>query len=501
MSSRRQSPTPRRVVPIKRADGDPLIRSDIQYDLLSSIFSDATDAFTNPWKNSRLTCFRDLYVDAILNSSKATKALKDKMLNSPQFATSFAMLSLLVNVGRINTTMSFFPEMKTAIRTYHPIPALQKTEGNLQDAPRIKHLLKASFLVGDGNAPPITPQDINSRLNEGRRPSTNITNLLFVLSSHSVAVQKYFKPTDDFPLQLDFLDLFLRTEVSSISRARAFLWICWKFLEKHDDDINNPFSAVEGCAPTFVQLSREQMVLENVDPEEEKIIAEKLITSRGQIVMNNSLKEAQKDSTRSLDDLPQDLQTSVLDDKSRVHRNETGNTRIKATQAAKERKALADKLRRERKVREQLEDAQSEGEYGPDFIDRDKRVYSDHRQPQANYLRQSVPSSHYVRNLNPTTEGSDLQLRYSPYKHHKQDTPYVSSQLYKMHRAPPSPTTMLQYAWNTIMTTDPLVDSDDELGNENTRQDYLQRIDVLSRIRGKSPTPETELLGSIGQSS
>ena len=54
--------------------------------------------------------------------------------------------------------------MKTAIRTYHPIPALQRTEGNLQDAPRIKHILKASLLVEDGNVPPITPQDIISRL-------------------------------------------------------------------------------------------------------------------------------------------------------------------------------------------------------------------------------------------------------------------------------------------------------------------------------------------------
>jgi hypothetical protein len=56
-----------------------------------------------------------------------------------------------------------FPEMKTAIRTYHPIPALQKTEGNLQDAPRIKHILKASFLAEESNIPPITPQDIISR--------------------------------------------------------------------------------------------------------------------------------------------------------------------------------------------------------------------------------------------------------------------------------------------------------------------------------------------------
>ena len=188
------------------------------------------------------------------------------------------------------------------------------------------------------------------------------------------AVQKYFKPSEDFPLQLDFLDLFLRTEVSSASRSRAFLWICWKFLEKHDDDASNPFSAPESGAPAFELLSKERTVLENVDPEEEKIIAERLITSRNQIVMNNSIKEAQKESARFPDDVNQDLQSSVLDDRPKAQRGETSSTRNKAAQEAKERKALADKLRRERireKAREQLEEAQSEGEYGLDLVDRE----------------------------------------------------------------------------------------------------------------------------------
>ncbi|KAF8349890.1 hypothetical protein F5887DRAFT_405062 [Amanita rubescens] len=495
MSSRRQSPTPRRVVPIKRADGEPLTRSDIQYDLLSDIFSDTSNAFTNPWKNSKPTCFRDLYVDAIINSPKATKALKDKMSNSPTFATSFAMLSLLVNVGRINTTMSFFPEMKTAIRTYHPIPALQKAEGNLQDAPRIKHILKASLLSEDGNMPPITPQDIVSRLSDGQRPSTSITNLLFVLASHSVAVQKYFKPTEDFPLQLDFLDLFLRSEISSPSRGRAFLWMCWKFLEKHDDDSSNPFSGLEGRAPAFALLSKEQTVLENIDPEEEKIIAEKLILARNQIVMNNSIKEAQKEAIRFPDDINQDLPSSVLDDRSKVPRGETSSTRNKAAQAAKERKAMADKLRRERirEKREQLDDAQSDGDHGLDLVDRpgDRRGYNDYRQRPG---RRSDLTSRHIRNASPIPEASGHQRRYSPYKQHKQDATFLSSQLQKLQKDLPPSMTMLQHAWHMIRTTDPLVDSDDELGDDDTRLDYMQRMSILSRIRGKSPTPEPELL-------
>ena len=111
MASRRPSPTPRRVVALKRADGEPLTRADVQYDFLQAIFSDSQSVFTDPYlKNGaqpgdRL-CFRDLYIKSISYSPKATKALKDKMTESSVFSLDFAMLSLLVNVGRINTTMS-----------------------------------------------------------------------------------------------------------------------------------------------------------------------------------------------------------------------------------------------------------------------------------------------------------------------------------------------------------------------------------------------------------
>jgi len=110
-ASRRQSPTPRRVIPIKRADGEPLTRADIQYDLLQAIFDDPQEVFTNPYPPTGTEaggklCFRNLYINSILRSPKATKALKDKMNESSEFALDFSMLSLLVNVGRVNTTMS-----------------------------------------------------------------------------------------------------------------------------------------------------------------------------------------------------------------------------------------------------------------------------------------------------------------------------------------------------------------------------------------------------------
>lgn len=57
-----------------------------------------------------------------------------------------------------------FPEMKTALRTYHPVPALQRTNGNLQDAPRIKNILKSCFRPGEEQGNCTTPGDVLARL-------------------------------------------------------------------------------------------------------------------------------------------------------------------------------------------------------------------------------------------------------------------------------------------------------------------------------------------------
>ncbi|KJA12745.1 hypothetical protein HYPSUDRAFT_81192 [Hypholoma sublateritium FD-334 SS-4] len=95
------------------------------------------------------------------------------MLETPAFATEFAKIALLTNVGRINTTMAFFPEMKTALRTYHPVPSLQKTDGNAQDAPRIKNCLKAVVLPAEAkSAPPSAPDEVLAKLRTGARPPT-----------------------------------------------------------------------------------------------------------------------------------------------------------------------------------------------------------------------------------------------------------------------------------------------------------------------------------------
>ena len=86
-----------------------LTRRDIQYDLLDAIFSDPTRAFTNPAapedSANKLT-FRELYINALYDSAKCSRVLKDKMREIPAFALELAKISLLANVGRINTTMA-----------------------------------------------------------------------------------------------------------------------------------------------------------------------------------------------------------------------------------------------------------------------------------------------------------------------------------------------------------------------------------------------------------
>lgn len=227
----------KKILPIKKNDAEMLTRDDIQFDLLDAIFKDSTKAFTDPTGKITKLTFSELYIGALHQSSRCSKVLKDKMKETPAFATELAKISLLANVGRINTTMAcaypklmtfasyltashkiVFPEMKTALRTYHPVPSLQKTDGNLQDAPRIKNCLKAALLPSEQrDGPPTSLAEVLDRLvrlpltfssvdrkpscqqRGGRRPPTSIVSLIFVMSNQttvsSMAAVPQFKRT------------------------------------------------------------------------------------------------------------------------------------------------------------------------------------------------------------------------------------------------------------------------------------------------------------------
>lgn len=92
---------------LKKDDGEPLWRKDIQYDFLRLIFEDDNAVFTNSYdENLPKQNFADLYIDAMARSSKTSKILRDKLLSEHEPAKNMAMVCLLVNLGRMNTTLN-----------------------------------------------------------------------------------------------------------------------------------------------------------------------------------------------------------------------------------------------------------------------------------------------------------------------------------------------------------------------------------------------------------
>jgi Ino eighty subunit 1 len=110
--------------------------------------------------------------------------------------------------------------------------------------------------------------------------------------------------------------VFTRTEISSASRARAFLWLCFNYLENpgsasddyDEEEKPNPFAdPAKDSAPALINLTAEEAALENVDTPEEKELAEKLVANRDQIVKANAaikvaVKESEKDITKPDDE-------------------------------------------------------------------------------------------------------------------------------------------------------------------------------------------------------
>src|SRR5205085_2617273 len=120
-----------------------------------------------------------------------------------------------------------FPEMRAQLRTYHPIPALQSGQEQnaklLQDAPRIKSILKG---VQEDRNEPFTWEQLLECRKRGLKPLTSPVSLIFLFGTYCQKMTElHFSPPREF------YDLFNRTSVSSSSRANAFLWLCWHYLE------------------------------------------------------------------------------------------------------------------------------------------------------------------------------------------------------------------------------------------------------------------------------
>ncbi|RDW57935.1 putative INO80 chromatin remodeling complex (Ies1) [Aspergillus mulundensis] len=259
---------------LKKEDGIPLWRKDIQYQFLKLVFEDKTPVFTRWPDGEKNLDFADIYIDAMARSSKTSKILKDKLQSDKQAAISMAMVCLLVNFGRMNTTLNFFPEMRAQLRTYHSIPSLQAHQDpnaykQLQDAPRLKSILK-------GASEDVDQPNTLDKIKRENIPRTNPVNLIFVLAQYAPKVSEmhFFPPRD-------FFDLVMRSTLSSQTRAKAFLWLMWWYLESdfsREAALNNPFGpGLEGegtgglpiKVPSFDILTEEQANEENVDTQSE----------------------------------------------------------------------------------------------------------------------------------------------------------------------------------------------------------------------------------------
>jgi Ino eighty subunit 1 len=195
--------------------------------------------------------------------------------------------------------------MRAQLRTYHAIPSLQAQQDpnsykQLQDAPRLKSILKGA---SEDRPEPNSIEKIKG----SEIPRTNPVNLIFVLAQFAVMVTELH-----FPPGFDFYDLIMRNTLSSKSRARAFLWLMWHYLESdftEEGAAENPFgpgvdygtgeeasqeasrSKVDlekGVAnqgvPQFDVLTEEEAALENVDTAAEVEYGEAKMRERKRII-------------------------------------------------------------------------------------------------------------------------------------------------------------------------------------------------------------------------
>ncbi|KAG7698550.1 hypothetical protein KL929_002846 [Ogataea haglerorum] len=301
---------------LKKADGEPYWRKDIRFVFVMKLFFNNWRIFSNPFKKSgenfdwpehfkyykdefgaehfndgtRLTFF-ELYLITLMKSSKVSKVLKDRLSHDLSYALNFSVISILVNIGRLNTTVNFDHAMKSQFRTYHSVPSLHvgdhtsifekfyvlhpvearlKTEDTknyfpmsavkpLQDTPRIKSILKS---INDLNQEvPKNFKEFILGMNEDNKFHLNVVSLLFLLCVHEYEIGKLFFPTSQQLPQSEtdnmghagfatssgslFNDIWLKTESDPNDEVERFLWLVYLFLEtdfKADKILANPFN-------------------------------------------------------------------------------------------------------------------------------------------------------------------------------------------------------------------------------------------------------------------
>lgn len=340
---------------LKKDDGKPFLRKDIQYQFLKDLFDNKTRAFRDPYADSKdkvntepedstghkLT-FAELYIKTIAHSSKCSKILRDRLLNDMKMSIPTSMICLLVNVGRMNTTINFVPDMKSQLRTYHSIPCLQvdydasenkfTTSGNggdkqLQDTPRLKSILKACC---DDTEEPNALALLES---VEKLPKTSVINVIFLLCNAEESINKKYLNGAGYT----FFDIFMNADYDPDKRALLFLWLVYAYLETNLTDAEiaeNPFG--HGAPPALTKTDKEQ----DIDTPEEIEFGENLYHQRVNFLAEDEAdpkreekvekKKTSETSTASTEPLPKPL----LMNTSKTTSDSTTKTPIKKSEKA-----------------------------------------------------------------------------------------------------------------------------------------------------------------------
>jgi Ino eighty subunit 1 len=135
---------------LKKDDGEPLWRKDIQYEFLKAVFEDDRAVFTNSYEPDQIAkqTFANLYIDTMARSSKTSKILRDKLLTEHEPAKNMAMVCLLVNLGRMNTTLNcaYYPPHQYPSLTCYSLPGDASPASNIPCHPLLTSSSRPQFL-------------------------------------------------------------------------------------------------------------------------------------------------------------------------------------------------------------------------------------------------------------------------------------------------------------------------------------------------------------------
>ncbi|EGW33207.1 uncharacterized protein SPAPADRAFT_55120 [Spathaspora passalidarum NRRL Y-27907] len=317
--SKRKHPNTNRFKHLKKADGEPFWRKDISHDFLKYLFDDETACFTNSFPECNISnanndpkiSFSDLYVRSLVESTKCSRVLKERLIKDKEMGKSVAKVCLLVNAGRMNTTINFVPEMRSSLRTYHSIPSLQADpetgkSKQLQDTPRLKSILKA-VCEGEENNLKFLDEMISNP--PAKKPNTNVVQLIFLLSNSLHGIP-YFGPDEPSNQLMEF---FMNPKIHPKNKAQRFLWVMYTYLETSftsEELAQNPFG---GATVPGIELIPEDQIAEfDKDTDYEIAYAENMYKTRLKCLADEEHNAPVKKKTGKRD--LEDAETSESDD-------------------------------------------------------------------------------------------------------------------------------------------------------------------------------------------